>query len=46
MIATSLAMKWDILEDYLLSEKGSYEAQVRVTNYVYALKRGGLIRGR
>jgi hypothetical protein len=46
MSATTLETKWALLENFLLSERGSRRAQICVTNYVYALKRGGLIKKR
>ncbi len=40
----STAEKLDALEDWLETHKSSRKAQVQVTNYVNALKRGGQIK--
>jgi hypothetical protein len=44
MLSTSLQFKYFTLKEYLDRMQYSHEAKVRVTNYVYALKRGGLIK--
>jgi hypothetical protein len=44
MLGRSLTYKWCELNIYLQQEAYSYEAKCRVTNYVNALKRGGLIK--
>lgn len=44
MLATSLDIKWALLEDFLYVSRGSRDAQICVTNYIYALKRGGLLK--
>lgn len=41
---TSLQFKYQRLQRYLIEHDNSREAQVQVTNYINALKRGGLIR--
>ncbi len=44
MKGVSLAEKYRILTEYLAEEPNSRAYQVRVTNYVTALSRGGLIK--
>jgi hypothetical protein len=44
MLGRDLAWKFCHLNFYLQENGFSYEAKVRVTNYVNALKRGGLIK--
>jgi hypothetical protein len=41
---TPLDYKYEKLINYLQECNFSYEAKVRVTNYVNALKRGGLVK--
>jgi hypothetical protein len=44
MLGTSHRRKWNVLRGYLLECGGSFHARCVVTNYVYALKRGGVIK--
>lgn len=44
MLGTTLSVKYETLYAYLLQENNSPHAQICVTNYVNALKRGGLIK--
>lgn len=43
MKGTSLRYKWKVLRMYLYENYNDL-AKIRVTNYIYALKRGGLIK--
>lgn len=43
MKGKSLQERYDMMEAYLYEHKNSWEAQVRVTNYINALSRGGMI---
>lgn len=40
---TSLEVKYELLRDWLEINNNSRTAQVQVTNYINALKRGGLV---
>lgn len=44
MLGATLPVKYATLIDYLSAEEYTEEAQCRVTNYVNALKRGGVIK--
>lgn len=44
MKGRSLAERKRSLEEYLCEQQHSQKAKIQVTNYVYALKRGGLIK--
>jgi len=44
MLNTTLEVKYDTLYNYLLTEQMSEHSKICVTNYVNALKRGGLIK--
>lgn len=44
MLSTSLEFKYETLTKWLAKQGRSYSAKVQVTNYVYALKRAGLIK--
>lgn len=43
MLGASLSVKYSYLENWLKIHQHSRRAQVQVTNYINALKRGGLI---
>lgn len=43
---TALEVKFVKLTDYMRAQNYSFAAKVRVTNYVNALRRGGLVRRR
>lgn len=44
MLGMSHEHKWNELRRYLLKNNFSHHSKVVVTNYVYALKRGGVIK--
>jgi hypothetical protein len=44
MKGTSLESRYVVLNLYLDRERNSRKAKIRVTNYVNALKRGGMIK--
>ncbi len=44
MVGESLERKYELLRSYLRARKYDMKARIQVTNYVNALKRGGLIR--
>ena len=44
MLRQPLEVKWNTMRAYLIDNNFSHHAKVCVTNYVYALARGGMIR--
>jgi hypothetical protein len=44
MLKTSLEFKYKTLKQWLIFNNYSFDSKVQVTNYVNALKRGGLIK--
>lgn len=44
MLGTTTEFKYNTLVKYLEDQNYSGDAQCRVTNYVYALKRGGILK--
>lgn len=44
MLNSSLIFKWNVLAAYLRNNKYNRHSRVVVTNYVCAIKRGGLIK--
>lgn len=44
MLRTTLEFKWNVLSSYLRTNNFSEHSKIVVTNYVYAIKRGGIIK--
>jgi hypothetical protein len=44
MLRRPLEFKWNAMREYLITNNFSHHSRVCVTNYVYALARGGIIR--
>lgn len=44
MLRTTLEFKWNVLSQYLRTNNFNEHSRVVVTNYVYAIKRGGIIK--